>query len=468
MIRHADLVGLVLPERLLGTSYLDRLCDALPELDGADLDHLVLTEAPFLRWVIVVGGGKKVVRHASAIEDVMALADQPRFGDGLLKAIESEVRSDEPAIMILTSGSTSDPKGVPHSHAALLAEARFLAEQLRFGPGTKSFIDLPYFWVGGLMLSLFPALVVGGTAYSSEGFDSGEFLDIVEREQIDRVYLSVRHQIDVASDPDLRRRDLSCVRIGPEVLTGRPWSLETEPSATPTGRIMGLGMSETLGPYWWGEPGPELLEAASGMPTVNASQPSRFAPPPLDESEFPPYFELEVRDDMGVAVGPGQKGEICIRGATVTRGLHKIPRHQSFHPDGFYRTGDSAQLDSSGRARFTGRIGDMIKSSGANVAPAEVVGALLTVAGVKQALVVGLPDPGRGALVAAAVVLEEGVNLEADDLRRQVAQDLSTYKVPSVVVFIDEEEVPWTGSGKFNRPALVDLIRRKSKPELVS
>src|SRR5690606_40373885 len=98
------------------------------------------------------------------------------FDDALLAEVEAEVRPGTEAVMIYTSGSTSDPKGVPHTHGVVLRKIHFLVHQLGIEPGTRSYIASPFFWVGGITMSLMPVLDSGGTQYCSDRFEAGTFL----------------------------------------------------------------------------------------------------------------------------------------------------------------------------------------------------------------------------------------------------------------------------------------------------
>jgi acyl-CoA synthetase (AMP-forming)/AMP-acid ligase II len=208
-------------------------------------------------------------------------------------------------------------------------------------------------------------------------------------------------------------------------------------------------MTETFGGYWWGVPDP---------PSAVPLQPGERRPPPLDRLQ--PGVELKVVDPEGKPVPDGGRGEICIRGASITPGLHKADRSATFDADGWFHTGDEGEVDGV-RVRFRGRLGDMIKTAGANVAPPEVVAVLATLPGVAQAFVVGLPDPVRGQVVTAAVVPEPGVELDPVAIRTELHRELATYKVPAHIVVLGEDDIPWTASHKVAKAALAALLAER-------
>jgi acyl-CoA synthetase (AMP-forming)/AMP-acid ligase II len=203
-------------------------------------------------------------------------------------------------------------------------------------------------------------------------------------------------------------------------------------------------MTETCGPHTWGGDG-VLPEAERG--TFGASIPG---------------VEHRVVDPATHEVlAPGSPGEICVRGYSVMQALHKVERGDTFLPDGFYATGDAGFFDAAGLLHFQGRLGDLIKTGGANVTPAEVEQALVAQPEVKEAYVVGVPHPERGQNVAASVVLEPGAAVAPDALRERLRKELSAYKVPRHL-FVDRlDALPFTDSGKIDKRRLAEILAER-------
>jgi acyl-CoA synthetase (AMP-forming)/AMP-acid ligase II len=213
-------------------------------------------------------------------------------------------------------------------------------------------------------------------------------------------------------------------------------------------KMPALGMTETFGMYSWGN-----------VPFV----PEFPLATPIDELQ--PGFELRLSDEHGADVPDGSPGEILLRGPTVTTRLHKVDRSAAFDANGFYRTGDLAVRHGS-RVSFVGRKQDMIKTSGANVSPAEVERELTAIDDVQHAFVVGLDDDLRGQLVGAAVVPTSGATLLADQIRQRLRDRLSPYKVPrAIIVLSSVDEVPMTPSMKVRKRLLAELIRSRVQAE---
>jgi acyl-coenzyme A synthetase/AMP-(fatty) acid ligase len=179
---------------------------------------------------------------------------------------------------------------------------------------------------------------------------------------------------------------------------------------------------------------------------------------------FAPGVDVKVVDAAGNRVADRGRGEILVRGRTVTLGLHKVARTDSFDADGYYRTGDEGEVDGP-VIYFHGRLGDMIKTSGANVSPAEVERELVAIDGVAAAYVVAIDDATRGQAVGAAVIPEAGTELGIAEIVQILRARLSSYKVPMFVAFFEPEELPVTPSYKMRKPILAEMIRARAGGE---
>ncbi len=159
-------------------------------------------------------------------------------------------------------------------------------------------------------------------------------------------------------------------------------------------------------------------------------------------------FDYMVIDpETQARVPDGEEGEFCVRGFGLMAGMYKREREAVFDADGYYHTGDRGYVE-SGQIYFTGRYSEMIKTGGANVAPAEVEGVLLGLPGVAEAYVFGVDDAGRGEVVMAVVVAGPGHRLDPQDLRARAGEVLSGYKVPARIDVVTAAAVPLLGTGK--------------------
>lgn len=394
-LRQSDVAGLFVQRSLLGHDLVERLCDALPALRETSGPDLRLARTPYLRWIISSGPSlPPSIREIDYLTEVAGTVSEE-----MLAEIESEVHAADQAVEIYTSGSMALPKGVRHDHGPLMFRSRYLRDMQDVRPGQDRALNQPMFWVGGLMMALMPSLAGGAVHVCAERTPTNSLMAMGS----------------VLTDEDLARFGQARTH----------W---------------GLGMSETLGPYSYGD-----VLRAPGYPMCA----------PLDH--FADRYEVRVADGNDRPVGDGETGEIQVRGYAVTPGLHKIERARFFTADGYYHTGDMGLVEGN-RVNFVGRNGDMIKTAGSNVSPAEVEAEMQQLPEVHSAYVVGLPDAQRGQLVVAAVVPREGVEIDFAAIEEKLRGRLSSYKVPRAYVAITRDEVPMLFSNKVARRQIEALM----------
>jgi acyl-CoA synthetase (AMP-forming)/AMP-acid ligase II len=397
VLRQSDIAGLIVQRTLLGNDYVERLCDALPALRACGPD-LRLAQVPYLRWIVSTGETlPSAVRDRSFLTDAAAT-----ISEELLVAMEAEVHTTDQMLEIYTSGSMALPKGVKHDHGPIIFRTHYIRSMIAIERGKTINAWLPMFWVGGLMMYLFPNLEVGAVTACTEGNTTSS-----------RIAMG-----SVLADEDLK-------------LMG---------SAKP---FWALGMSETLGPYSYGD-----ILRVPGYPLCA----------PLDH--VADRYEVRVADEDGREVAEGEVGEIQVRGYALTPGLHKVERDAYFTVDGFYHTGDMG-LREGARIHFVGRNGDMIKTASTNVSPAEVELEMQQLEGVHSAYVVGIPDRERGQLVVAAVVPRDGATLDFGAIQADLRGRLSSYKVPRAYLAITRDQVPMLPSNKVARRQIETMMIEK-------
>jgi len=309
---------------------------------------------------------------------------------------------DAVATVMHTSGTTSSPKRVELSYGNWLANALGSAVALGLDPAERWLCPMPLTHVGGLSIPIRSA-IYASTAVLHERFDTGAVLAAL-------------------MDPGER---LTIVSLVPTMLA----------------RLLDAGLREPPTLRWallgGGPIAPALLERAAeaGVPVA------------------PTYGMTEACSQIATHGWPlhgvelrlsGPEREVLVRGANVAAG--------ALAEDGWLHTGDLGALDDRGRLRITGRKADTIVTGGENVAPAEVEAVLLEHPAVGDAGVFGRPDPEWGEALVAAVVLRDGLGVEAEALRAFCAERLASFKVPKAVQFT--ERLPRTESGKLLRRQL--------------
>lgn len=431
--RHADLRAILARPTFRNHDYLDRLQEALPGLADQDRPgNIFVNSAPNLRTVGVWGGCDRA--WTTAI-DADSAPDNPFIDDDFLVDVESCVTPGDDVTIIYTSGSTGSPKAPVHTHGALVRHTYNLTSDYGVTNETVMFTSMPFFWVGGLITGLHAVIHHGATLITQPAFDAGDALHLIEKHRATITLGWPQQGKTLAEHPDFPHRDQSSVQR-----TSMPAMVPEE--RRPKGPNA-LGMTELCGNHIGVDPyPPQPAERAQTGGTSVEGLEHRIVDPATGEP-----------------VPVGTTGEIWVRGYSLMQRLHKREREEVFTPDGFYRTGDCGFAAEDGWITFTGRLGDLIKTSGGtNVTPSEVELALTNCPGVMEAYVVGAHDGDRGVVVAAAVVPHGGSTLDGDELRAQVRAQLSAYKVPKFVWITTKQDLPFTATGKVKKSDLADQL----------
>jgi len=440
-LKEADVDTLLIADGYLGQDYVERLERAVPGLADQTGTSLFLPSHPFLRRVLVWGGCDRnwALEGAQALR---AAADaNPAIDDALLRAVESEVSPADLLIGICTSGSTSQPKIVLHTHGSFV---RITHVYRKYTPGVnrddRVYPGMPFFWLGGFNSGLMPAMYEGACLVFAASPRPEDILESIVREKITRVSMwpvQFKPLVDLAASRgiDLTHTMAHAKIQGPD---GKP--------IPPERRITSLlGMTESFGPHGVGNWGEDLGEKNGLSWGRNLRGVERKIVDPVTRKELP----------------PGQDGELLIRGFPMMQGYYKRERAETLDADGWYATGDTCCLNDEGYLWFKGRLSDMIKTGGANVSPQEVEALMHGYPDISEAIVVGLPDEARGERVVAAVIAKEGRTIDTAALRKQMLGEISSYKVPKAIVVMKYDDVPRTTSGKVQRNVLKPLLAER-------
>ena len=431
LLRHTDVQVVLMGQSIADRDLVQRMHDALPGL--TDSGAVIATpEAPYLRRIYIWPGSERAWASPWPRRTESAAS--------LTSSAEDEVVPADDLVVVTTSGTTALPKSVVHTHGSLVRHAYILARHRGVTSADRIYSPMPFFWVGGLTMVVLQALSTGAAILAQDVFEAGSTLALLERERATFISCWAQASQAMADHPDFAKRDLSSVRGGTMIqalpLDRRP----REPDLIPNL----LGMTETGGPHTMVEvpdtPLPPELRGSFGIP-------------------LPGVVQHRIVDPVsGVETPSGHEGEIQVRGQIVMNGIYKEERHEVFGPDGWYATGDRAWFDEAGHLHFTGRASTLIKTAGSNVSPAEVESVLDAMLEVVHSFVVGIPHPVRGQVVAAAVVPAHGAELTAAALMAHARQNLSSFKVPTVVLVLSEDQLPMLPTGKIDRTALVAML----------
>lgn len=439
LLRGADVEILLAADAFRSHDYLATLREAVPELDLGAPPPLRSPTVPALRRIAFQGTDVPAGWSLAALIGAGVGTD-----DDVLAASEADVGASDRMVIVHTSGSTGAPKGAVHRHGQLIRHMANLNVLRRVGETEIHFSNSPFFWVGGFAFGLLGTVLAGATLVCSNSADSAEVLDLIERTRPTLGFGFAASVAHLATDPSFARRDLRSFR------RGNLWPILPDGvrAADPELRHNMLGTTETGSVCLLSEDEsdqPEHRRGSFGLPA--------------------PGFEAEVVDpDTGAGCGPGDIGELRLRGPFLMEGYYGRGHADAFDADGWYRTGDLFTTDDDGFHYFRGRRSEMIKTAGANVSPREVEAAVLDTSGL-TAHVVGVDDPVRGQIVAAAVrVPPGGAPVDTDELRARLRARLSAYKVPRRIVLVRDDEVPMMSSGKLDLRALKSLLAAGSAP----
>ena len=442
-LEHAQPRVIVTMAAFRGHEYLRAIHDVCPELARSEPGMLRSARVTELRAVITIDER----RHDGvyAWNDVFAHASDVRAT--ALAAAQSAVTVADPCVILYTSGSTATPKGVTLEHGGMIANGFDIGERQHLTGADRVWLAVPLFWSFGSANALPAILTHGGALVLQESFEPGEALALLDGERCTVYYGMTNMARAILEHPDRPRRALAAMRTG--LTIGLPEDVAMTMEAVNARQLCNVyGATETYG----------------NCAVTDADDPY---PLRLTTQGLPlPGMQIRVVEpESGRPLAPNEIGELRVKG-WVTPAYYRDAEQTraAFDADGYFITGDLGALGEDGRVRFRGRLKEMIKTGGINVAPLEVEGVLLTHPAVKQAYVVGLPDRGKGEIAAAAIELREGAAATVEALTAFCRERLASYKVPARFVFRKADEFPRTATGKVQKPRLREEMERLCAP----
>ena len=337
------------------------------------------------------------------------------------------VAPDDLLLIQFTSGSTAYPKGVMLTHDNMLRNAWAAGTRMGVRREDRYFNCRPFFHVGGSTLSALMSLVFGCCLVTLPSFKAQAALAMLERERCTLISGNDTIFQMLMGDEDLPRRRLS-LRGG------------------------------------WAAAGPQTMRAIIdrlGMQAVCAAYGLSEASPNVVMSDWRDAEELRVEGLAlplpGLEVRISEEKEIQVRGWSVMRGYCNDPEGtaKAFTADGWLRTGDQGELTTAGRLRMVGRLKDLFRVGGENVAPAEVEEVLLAHPAIETAQVVGVPDARLGEVACAYVTLKSGFAATEEEILSFVKEKSASFRVPRYLrIVADFEVIGMTASGKVQKHKL--------------
>ncbi|MDP6108469.1 MAG: AMP-binding protein, partial [Rhodospirillales bacterium] len=348
-----------------------------------------------------------------------------------------ETAADDVALIAFTSGTTGNPKAPVHFHRDILQCAdtfgRYIAtltpDDVVTGTPPLAFT----FGLGGLLIC---PLRFGASCRYLEGPMPEQILETIQKYKVTQLYsapTAYRVLTDLVRDFDISSLR-QCISAG-ETLPKATFDVFFE--ATGIKIIDGLGSTEMFHVFVAAEPA-EMRGGFTGKAV--------------------PGFMAKVMDDKGKEADPGTPGMLAVRGPSACKYLDDPEKQLVYSKDGWNYPGDVYEMDNDGYFKYVARGDDMIISSGYNISGPEIEAVLLEHAVVAECAVVASPDPDRGNIVKAFIVLREGVYGDAElvtEIQNFIKNEMAPYKYPRVIEFINE--LPKTATGKVQRFKLRQL-----------
>jgi fatty-acyl-CoA synthase len=350
-LEHARPRVLITMEAFRGRPFLDAVAALCPELGRSAPGALRSERVPELQAVVSVQGA----RHDGVYGGHELLGRASEVRESALSAAQAAVGPADIAYLLYTSGSTATPKGVTLAHGGVIANGFDIGERMRLTGADRVWLAVPLFWSFGSANALPALLTHGGGLVLQETFEPGEALALLAGERCSVYYGMANMARAILEHPDRARRALAAMRTG--LTIGLPEDIRMTMEAVSAPELCNVyGLTETYGNCAVTDAGDPLEQrlTTQGLPL--------------------PGMQIRVVDQAsGHPLPPGEVGELRVRGH-VTPGYYRDPEQTraAFDGEGWFITGDLGLLRTDGRVCFRGRLKELIKTGGANVAPLEV------------------------------------------------------------------------------------------------
>lgn len=428
-LRQSRVTRLFTADRLLSSDFVALLRRIAPSIDTA------LPDPALPELVAVVVDGDDV---PAACRSWQAFLDAGGPDPG------AAALPDDTLLIQYTSGTTAFPKGVMLSHAAMLANGFVSGQRMGLRCGDRFHSARPFFHVAGTTLSILACLQNQATLVTMQRFEPAEALRLMETERCTHFSGNDTMGLMLLNHPDRPARRL--------FLRGA-WVAGAE---TALRRVADeLGAREVVSGYGLSEASPNVAQSCWWEPEeVRVSGRMRIQP----------GLDVVIADPAtGAPLPAGTVGEIRVRGWSVMKGYYDMPERtaEALTPDGWLLTGDLGRMDADGRLAFVGRLKNIVRVGGENVSPEEVENVLHRHPAVKQAQIVGVPDPRLVEVCAAFVVLNDGAAVHPEEILAWSREEMAGFKVPRHLWIVsDFDAIGMTASAKIQKTRLAAHARR--------
>ncbi len=380
------------------------------------------------------------------------------YEDILLSPTEeilTDISDDDTTILVYTAGTTGFPKGVMLSHNSF---AIYVLENVTPADPEleeRTILTVPLYHVAGIQ-AMMAAIYGGRTLVIERQFDPREWLELVETEKVSRAMVVPTMLKQLIDYPDFGKYDLSSLNV--VTYGAAPMPLEVIRKAVTVfpgvSFINAFGQTETASTITTVGPEDHIIKGTEAEKKIKLKRLSSIGKPMSD-------VKMKIIDEQGNELPVGWVGEIMARGPRVMSGYWKDNEKtkRTIDKEGWVHTGDIGYMDEDGYFFLAGRATDMIIRGGENISPEEVEAVLHSHPKITEAAVIGIPDEQWGEQPKAVVVLNHGETATAEEIMEYCRGQLSSFKRPRSVVFVNE--LPRNTLGKVIK---VELRHRYGKP----
>jgi fatty-acyl-CoA synthase len=433
---------IICAERFKSSDYLCMLRELVPELPSCEPGRLRAARLPHLQCVIRMG--EAASPGMLNFPEVCSLGGPAEQAE--LEMLARTLRPDDPINIQFTSGTTGSPKGATLSHCNILNNGYLAGAGMGFTHADRLCIPVPLYHCFGMVLGNLACLAHGATAvYPEAAFDALATLQAVQEERCTALHGVPTMFISELDHPRFAEFDLSSLRTG--IMAGAPCPAEIMQRV-----IDEMHMQDILIGYGQTEVSPINHMTLPGDSLEKRTQ---------TVGRAVPWVEIRLVDENGIVVPIGDKGEICTRGYSVMRGYwdDEERTRETIDAAGWLHSGDIGIMDSEGYVQVVGRIKDMVIRGGENIYPREIEEFLYTHPAISEVQVFGVPDPKMGEEVCAWVQLRSTASLTEEQLKAFCRDQISHFKIPRYVRFVDE--YPMTVTGKIQKFVMREIMREE-------
>jgi fatty-acyl-CoA synthase len=432
IIEQSDITTLCLIDGYRDSNYVSMVNELIPELKTAQRGKLLSARFPCLKNLVFIGQEKH--RGMFNTQELLLLGSQ--VSDDELTWIKNSLDCHEVINMQYTSGTTGFPKGVMLTHHNILNNGLTIGDNQNFCHKDRLCLCVPLFHCFGLVLAMMAVITHGVSVVAVEQFDPLLVLASVQKEKCTALYGVPTMFIAELNHPMFKMFDMSSLRTG--IMAGSP--CPTEVMRRVTGE---MNMREITIVYG-------LTETSPGMTQSKTDDPLEDRVSTVGRA-FPGMEVKVLHPETGEECPVGVNGEMCCRGYNVMKGYYKMAEAtaQIIDKNGYLHSGDLGVKDEKGNFSITGRIKDMIIRGGENIYPKEIEEFLRGIAAIRDVQVVGIPSVKYGEEVGAFIILKDGASLTEEEVVDFCEGQISRYKIPKYVFFVDE--FPMTASGKIQK-----------------